>query len=125
MKSKNIFFGYFNAKTSLSLVLMFVSLFFIGKNYIFSTQTKQVSVYLLDAIPKHTRRWSGGIKELSPARWRAYILFEGKNVNCDIDKSLYSTLKKESNNKRYAQLSYHYALFSDEIICERLDALMN
>lgn len=125
LKLENYCVGFFDAKTFMFSLVIISSLLFIGKGFILSTHTTQVSVYFLDAIPKHTKRWRGGIKEVSPARWQASMLFEGKNVNCDITKSLYSTLKMASNNKRYAQLSYHYSMFSDEIVCERLDVLMN
>ena len=102
-----------------------VFLFFIENKSVLPTHTKQVSVYFLDVVPKHMRRWIGGVIDLSPATWNAHILLEGKNVVCDISYSLYSMLKKTSNNERFGLLRYHHALFSDEIVCERLDAIVN
>jgi len=106
------------------LVIFLGFLCFIGKILFFPTYTKQVSVYFLDHEPKHTRRWNGGVKELSPASWSAHILLEGKNVDCDITHSLYSALITEPSDKRVALLSYHHALFSDAIVCERLDTVI-
>lgn len=122
MNNLNDLFHHFNVKNIL-IPLSLLGFIFITVNYfIIPTHTSQVSVYFLDSVHKHTRRWMGGVKEISPATWSAHILIEGKNVVCDIPNSLYSTLKNLSDNNRFAVLHYHYAIFSDDIVCEQLDA---
>lgn|GEM_PF-5829261 len=116
---------YFNAKTIVLLLSVLSVLFIIGNRFLFPTYTKQVAVYFIDNVPKHTRRGVGGVRELSSASWSAHILVDGKNVVCDIPSSLYMMLKNSTDNARFAVLYYRHAIFSDALVCERLDAPNN
>lgn len=112
---------HLNIKIIALSLFVFILGFSWASNTIFRTHNEQVSIFLIDSIPKHKKRWAGGIKELSPAKWNAHMLIEGKNVVCDIPSSLYSTFKKLSNINRIGLLHYHHAFFSNEIICDQLD----
>lgn len=117
--------NYLNLKKMLFILpVLFFTFYFVNKLY-FNSHSERVSIFLIDAIPRHTKRWIGGVKESSPARWDAHTLIEGKNVVCDIPSSIYSAFKKTSANNRIALVHFHYSLFSDEIICEQLDFNIN
>jgi hypothetical protein len=116
---------YFNVKTIALFIAVLSAVFFIENKSILPTHTSQVVVYFLDLIPKHTLRTIGGVKNISPSAWSAHVMIEGKSVICDISSSVYATLKAESNEKRLGLLSYHHALFSDEMVCEQLEPIIS
>jgi hypothetical protein len=117
--------SYLNFKKILFFFLVLFSTFYFVNEFYFNSHSERVSIFLIDAVPRHTKRWIGGVKELSPARWDAHTLIEGKNVVCDIPSSIYSAFKKTSANNRIALVHFHYSLFSNEIICEQLDFNIN
>lgn len=106
------------------LSVLFFTFYFVNKFY-FSAHSERVSIFHIDAIPRHTKRWIGGVKKLSPTQWNAHTLIEGKNVVCDISSSIYSAFKKTSENNRIALVHFHHSLFSDEIICDQLELVIN